>query len=259
MCLSIEVAVWVVYYLFGFNGKIHADFRFPFSFLGIFAHLSSGFFWSPASGKGCLDVAYKRPLPPSPFLRLRRCPGTARSAAFCLLYTITDFPLWAKALLRKEKLLPFLLCAASPPSGEVSRSGRRLGRLLQGRTINGSSLHVPPASSTAVPSACCKKYVGKSCSFASLGLFSTRWCHFFLSLSLSLSLFFPSHFLLAKSHRPAHGIAQICFCAVGGEENQECQRALGNRRSSSALLAQAACPVSQQCCVPALGFCCHHC
>lgn len=191
MCLSIEVAVWVVYYLFGFNGKIHADFRFPFSFLGIFAHLSSGFFWSPASGKGCLDVAYKRPLPPSPFLRLRRCPGTARSAAFCLLYTITDFPLWAKALLRKEKLLPFLLCAASPPSGEVSRSGCRLGRLLQGRTINGSSLHVPPASSTAVPSACCKKYVGKSCSFASLGLFSTRWCHFFLSLSLSLSLFFP--------------------------------------------------------------------
>ena len=195
MCLSIEVAVWVVYYLFGFNGKIHADFRFPFSFLGIFAHLSSGFFWSPASGKGCLDVAYKRPLPPSPFLRLRRCPGTARSAAFCLLYTITDFPLWAKALLRKEKLLPFLLCAASPPSGEVSRSGCRLGRLLQGRTINGSSLHVPPASSTAVPSACCKKYVGKSCSFPHWDCFLPAGVIFsslFLSLSLFFSLSFPA-------------------------------------------------------------------
>lgn len=85
-----------------------------------------------------------------------------------------------------------------------------------------------------MPSACCKKYVGKSCSFASLGLFCTRWCRFLFFFS------FFFHLLMAKSRWPAHGIAQICFCAVGGEENQECQEALGNRRSSASLLARAA-------------------
>lgn len=127
MCLSIEVAVWVVYYLFGFNGKIHADFCFPFSFKAFLpTSLLASF---RASGKGCLDVAYEWPLPPSPFLCIRSCPGTDRSG-FCWLYTISHFPLRAKALLRKEKLLPFL-CAASPPSGNVSRSGcRREGQSM---------------------------------------------------------------------------------------------------------------------------------
>lgn len=145
-----------------------------FAFLSAFRHFCPRLFWL------LLEPCIRQRLPGHsiqiatatfPFLCFRRCPGSDRSAGFCLLYTITRFPLRAKALLRKEKLLPFLLCAASLPSGDVSSSGCRLGRLLQGRAIYGSSLCVPPASFTTVPSACCKKYVGKSCSLASLGLF----------------------------------------------------------------------------------------
>ena len=135
---------------------------------------------------------------------------------------------------------------ASLALGDLSRSGGWLGRLLYGMTVSWSSLHVPLSSFTITPSVCWKKYVGKILQLCLF--FCTHWCNFLLG--------FFFHLLMAKSHWPAHGMAQICFCAVGGEENQECRadvKALGNR-SPTSLLAQAA-----SSCKPTLGFHCCYC
>lgn len=71
----------------------------------------------------------------------------------------------------------------SLPSGDLSRSGGWLGRLLYGLTILTHNLRAG------------KKYMGKISQLCLAALVCTHWCHFLL---------FFSPLMMAKSHWPAH-------------------------------------------------------